>query len=208
MSAAAQRRKGERTAERILEVALDLFSRFGFERVTMTDIGRAARVAQSAVHYHFPTKDELWKAALFALKDGFAAEERMMLAAGRDTDPLSQLKLSMRLFLMMSMEQPALGRIVMMEGMLGGPRLEWMVRTLMAPRYARLVEIVTAAIAAGQIKPYPPEQVVIMLHAAAASFFTLAPLMREAFGIDVTEPAWKTAQEALIMDAVFAGLTP
>lgn len=208
MSAVAQQRKGERTAERILEVALDLFSRFGFERVTMTDVGRAARVAQSAVHYHFPTKDELWKAALLALKDDFAAEERMMLAAAREADPLSQLKLSMRLFLMASMERPALGRIVMMEGMLGGPRLDWMVKVLMAPRYARLVAIVEAAIAAGQIRPYPAEQVVIMLHAAAASFFTLSPLMQAAFGIDVRDEARRQAQEALIMDAVFAGLVP
>ena len=109
---------------------------------------------------------------------------------------------------MMSREQPALGRIVMMEGMLGGPRLEWMVKTLMAPRYAGLVAIVQAAIDAGQIRPYPPEQVVIMLHAAAASFFTLAPLMAAAFDIAVDDPARASAQESLIMDAVFSGLTP
>ncbi|MFA5121344.1 TetR/AcrR family transcriptional regulator [Zavarzinia sp.] len=207
MAAAEKRLKGENTAGRILTAALDLFSRYGFDQVTMTDVGRAARVAQSAVHYHFETKDQLWRAALLSLKDGFVAEERMMLAAGKDADPLAQLKLSMRLFLHMSMEAPALGRIVMMEGMIGGPRLTWMVKELMAPRYAALVEIARRAIAAGQLKPHPPEQLVIMLHAAAASFFTLAPLMREAFGIDVDDPARRTAQEALIMDSVFAGIT-
>lgn len=206
MAAAERQRKGERTAERILAVALDLFSRHGFDRVTMTDIGRAAHVAQSAVHYHFPTKDELWQAAILELRNSIAAEERLLIAAGKDADPLSQLKLSMRLFLHLSMEQPALGRIVMMEGMTGGPRLTWMVRELMGPRYRQLVDIVKRAMAAGQIKPHPPELVVIMLHAAAASFFTLSPLMQEAFGIDVDDKDRRAAQEALIMDTVFAGL--
>jgi AcrR family transcriptional regulator len=50
---------GERTRELILEQALELFRRCGFEQTTMRDIARAAKVATGAAYYYFPSKEAI-----------------------------------------------------------------------------------------------------------------------------------------------------
>jgi AcrR family transcriptional regulator len=67
-------RKSEETRTRILEAALALFRKRGFEKTTMRDIARESGVALGAAYYYFDSKD--------ALVMGFY--ER----AQRDLDPL------------------------------------------------------------------------------------------------------------------------
>lgn len=50
---------GERTKDLILEKALELFRRRGFEVTTMRDIARAAKVATGAAYYYFPSKEAI-----------------------------------------------------------------------------------------------------------------------------------------------------
>ena len=48
-----------RTAERILEVALDLFNRFGEPNVSTTLISAELKISPGNLYYHYPAKDEL-----------------------------------------------------------------------------------------------------------------------------------------------------
>jgi AcrR family transcriptional regulator len=48
-----------RTAERILEVTLDLFNRFGEPNVSTTLISSELRISPGNLYYHYPAKDEL-----------------------------------------------------------------------------------------------------------------------------------------------------
>lgn len=197
--------KGARTHGRILEAALDLFSRLGFERVTMGQIASAAGVSQPALHYHFTDKDELWRSAMGLLARTVAEEERLMAAAW-DAPPVVQLKIAMRHFLHVSWRCPALGRIVALEGMAGGPRLDWLVDNIIGERNRRLVALARAAIKAGQLKPFPPEQMLILLQAGAAGATNLAPLMRANFDYDPDTEAARRRYEDLIIETMTAGL--
>ncbi len=51
--------KAETTADRILEAALDLFRRQGFDSTTMRDIAREAEVATGAAYYYYSSKDAI-----------------------------------------------------------------------------------------------------------------------------------------------------
>jgi AcrR family transcriptional regulator len=197
--------KGERTAARIREVALDQFSRLGFERASMAGIAEAAGVSQATLHYHFDDKDQLWRAAVLDLSAAIAEEERF-LAAARDASPLDQLRMAMRFFIEMSWRHPALGRIVALEGMAGGERLAWLNEHLMGRRNGRLVKLAAQAIAAGRLKPFPPEQIVVTLQAAAVGVINLAPLMRDGFHSDPDTPEGRAAHRDLILDALLGGL--
>lgn len=196
--------KGEATAARIREVALDQFSRLGFERVTMGGIAKAAKVSQPTLHYHFQDKAHLWRSAMLALSAVIAEEERLMLAA-RDMPAIDQLRLAMRLFLQISWKHPALGRIVALEGMAGGERLEWLDRHLIGPRNRRLAQTVREAVADGDLKPFPVEQLVITLQTAAVGVINLAPLLRAGFGVEPDTPAARAAHEVMIVEAVLGG---
>lgn len=196
--------KGEATAARIREVALDQFSRLGFERVTMSGIAAAARVSQPALHYHFEDKAHLWRSAMLGLRAVIQEEERLIEAAS-DAPPLTQLRVAMRLFMQISWKHPALGRIVALEGMAGGERLAWLDRHLLGSRNRRLAAIVAEAVAAGDLSPYPPEQIVVTLQAAAAGVINLAPLLRTTFDCDVTEPDARAVHDEMILEAVLGG---
>ena len=54
-----QTKKPRRTAERILEVTLDLFNRFGEPNVSTTLISAELGISPGNLYYHYPAKDEL-----------------------------------------------------------------------------------------------------------------------------------------------------
>jgi AcrR family transcriptional regulator len=57
--ATAEPKKPRRTAERILEVTLDLFNRFGEPNVSTTVISAELKISPGNLYYHYPAKDEL-----------------------------------------------------------------------------------------------------------------------------------------------------
>lgn len=197
--------KGPQTAIRIREAALELFSRLGFERATMAEIAAEAGVSQATLHYHFEDKFQLWRAAMLQLRAVIAEEERLLEAA-IDSPPEVQLRMAMRLFLQVSWRHPALGRIVFLEGMAGGERLEWLDAHLIGPRNRRLADLARAAIDNGTLKPFPAEMLIVSLQAAAAGIINLAPMMATSFGIDVSQGPAREAHERMILDALLGGL--
>ncbi len=69
-----------RTAERILEVALGLFNRFGEPNVSTTLISAELNISPGNLYYHYPAKDEL----INALFDRFEHPLNELLGAGDD----------------------------------------------------------------------------------------------------------------------------
>lgn len=67
-----------RTAERILEVTLALFNRFGAPNVSTTLIAAELGISPGNLYYHYPAKDAL----LGALSDRYAQDMQALLGAG------------------------------------------------------------------------------------------------------------------------------
>jgi AcrR family transcriptional regulator len=59
MSPSTPKKPPRRTAERILEVTLDLFNRFGEPNVSTTLISAELNISPGNLYYHYPAKDEL-----------------------------------------------------------------------------------------------------------------------------------------------------
>lgn len=73
----AEKKSPRRTAERILEVSLDLFNRFGEPNVSTTLISAELRISPGNLYYHYPAKDEL----INALFDRYEQALTQVLAA-------------------------------------------------------------------------------------------------------------------------------
>ena len=71
-------KKPRRTAERILEVTLELFNRFGEPNVSTTLISAELGISPGNLYYHYPAKDEL----INTLFDRFERELNELLQAG------------------------------------------------------------------------------------------------------------------------------
>ncbi|SEA73476.1 TetR/AcrR family transcriptional regulator [Variovorax sp. YR216] len=66
-----------RTAQRILEAALDLFNRFGEPNVSTTLVASELSISPGNLYYHYPAKDEL----INRLFEGYASELNELLHA-------------------------------------------------------------------------------------------------------------------------------
>jgi len=76
----AEKKKPRRTAERILEVTLELFNRFGEPNVSTTVISAELRISPGNLYYHYPAKDEL----INALVDRYERALAELLGAAED----------------------------------------------------------------------------------------------------------------------------
>ncbi|GAA2690468.1 MULTISPECIES: TetR/AcrR family transcriptional regulator [Nonomuraea] len=68
--------KGERTRSRILDSAMELFSRSGFYAVSLRDIAAHAGMTHAGLLHHFPGKDDLLIQVL-ARREQVAAEQAL-----------------------------------------------------------------------------------------------------------------------------------
>jgi len=73
-------KKPRRTAERILEVTLDLFNRFGEPNVSTTLISAELHISPGNLYYHYPAKDEL----INSLFDRYERSLNELLRAAED----------------------------------------------------------------------------------------------------------------------------
>jgi AcrR family transcriptional regulator len=83
MASATSRKKApRRTAERILDVTLALFNRFGEPNVSTTLISAELGISPGNLYYHYPAKDEL----INALFDRYERALRELLPAAGDVE--------------------------------------------------------------------------------------------------------------------------
>lgn len=87
--------ESQATRARIIEVALRLFSKRGFERASLSDVAKYAGVTRGAVYWHFRDKEELLTAVIeeTELKHGYITILQDA-AKPEEDDPLGKLKQS------------------------------------------------------------------------------------------------------------------
>lgn len=84
VAARAVNQGGERTRERILDVAEQLFSEHGLDGVSMRQIAARACAPLALANYHFTSKEGLYRAALQRRIDAVSAERRAALSKACD----------------------------------------------------------------------------------------------------------------------------
>ncbi len=196
----------ERSRDRILAAALEEFASKGFEGTTTAEIARRAGVTQPLVHYHFASKDELWRAAVRGLLDQAGATFGGLRAELSDLDPLDQLKVLVRRVVYFSAAHPELGRVLAYEGAKGGERLAWLLDQEPAGQVQVFVDLLDEAAGRGVVKPLPMEHVAACLGAASAYVFVIRETMRALYGIDVRDPAVIDAHADTVVELFFHGL--
>ncbi|GAA4070360.1 TetR/AcrR family transcriptional regulator [Nonomuraea soli] len=78
--------KGERTRARILDSAMELFSRSGFHAVSLRDIAAHAGMTHAGLLHHFPGKDELLIQVL-TRREELAAQQVLASAHASELGP-------------------------------------------------------------------------------------------------------------------------
>jgi TetR/AcrR family transcriptional regulator len=194
------------SVDRILDVAIALFSRNGFEGTSTTEIGLGAGVAQSVVLYHYSSKDELWRAAMDRLFERVHAEFRRDRNVLQDLSSIDRLKVWIRQLVFTSAAHPELGRVVMSEGAAGGPRLKWLISRHLGADYELYEMHFRRAMEEGAIRKYPTLPLTILVHAAASMLFNLNSLVEAVYGRSPFDDEVIADQADMVVDVIFSGL--
>jgi TetR/AcrR family transcriptional regulator len=194
------------STDRILDTAIALFSRNGFDGTSTTEIGLGAGVAQSVVLYHFATKDDLWRAAMNRLFDRVHAEFRRDRNVLQDLSSIDRLKVWIRQLVFTSAAHPELGRVIMREGTAGGPRLKWLISRHLGSDYELYEMHFRKAMEEGSIRKYPTLPLTILVHAAASMLFNLHPLVEAVYGRSPLEDEVIADQADMVVEILFNGL--
>lgn len=72
--------KAIKKKEQILKAASESFSRFGFEKTTLDDIGRAAKLNKASLYYYFKNKEEIFMQVILSESETYIAglQEKVM----------------------------------------------------------------------------------------------------------------------------------
>jgi TetR/AcrR family transcriptional regulator len=188
-SASALRRlrpSADRTRERILAAALDVFSELGFDGASTREIARRAGVTQPLLNYHFSNKDELWRTAVDEVFGALNAALSARIEGLRGVDDLTTARLMVREFITFSARTPQLHRIITQECKVDGPRMDWVVDRHVRPLYDATTTLFAELAEQGLIPDTPPAHLYYIITGAGPTIFVLGPECQRLSGLDPT----------------------
>jgi AcrR family transcriptional regulator len=170
----AQRRSLE-TRDRLVEAAIREFAEKGFGGASTRAIAARAGIAQSAVPYHFTTKEALWKAAADRLF-GILEEQLVARLIGLEgVDVRTRARLMLREVVRFSAAHPELTGFLLHQGTGSSERLEWLVENHNRPLFAYTRDLIAELDAAGEPLFGRPEHLHYMMLGAATMPYSVAP---------------------------------
>ncbi|MBM4417971.1 MAG: TetR family transcriptional regulator [Chloroflexi bacterium] len=137
--------------ERILEAALDVFTRSGFQDAVVDDIADAASTSKGGLYFHFPGKDALFLAVLD--RTAMLLRSRLELALAMEAEPLARLETTLRALLQTFGAHRKAARLFLIDTPGAGPRFHRRMMTLRAEFTGLIVAELENAVAAGVIAP-------------------------------------------------------
>ena len=178
MSTRAEQR--EDTRNRIVEAALDCFSKFGFQGASTREIARQAGTNQGLITYHFSSKEDLWRAAVDHIF-GQVREQIGDPTVLRETPQgRERARTSIRAYVRFVAAHPELFRLMVGEGTSDDPRMHWLVDKHLKPLYE------TSRHGAPEVDEELRPHLHYVMAGAASVIFAVAPECRQLTGLDPT----------------------
>jgi AcrR family transcriptional regulator len=178
--ASTRTRKGERTAERILDVAEELFAERGYAGTTLRDVAGRVGLRNPSLYNHFPNKESLYAAVL---RRGIGPVlETLGEFVDTGSDAYRDSGQVVERIMDLLARHPNLPRLVQHETLAGGQRLTPILRDWIGPTFARAREIVEAGPASRHWEPDQIPLLVLAMYQIVVGYFTIAPLYAQIDG--------------------------
>jgi TetR/AcrR family transcriptional regulator len=200
-------RSSKVTRNMILKAALAEFAEQGYEGSTTASIARRVGVTQPLVHYHFGSKEALWRTTVDGL---FERLHTHLTEMGKNSSDLGSAPAVVELtfgFMDFTAANPEFARIVNHEGVVDGPRLRWLTEHYLRPLFERFGGYLDKLKGAGLVRDIPNAFLLFVFFGAAQHFFDLAPLVKEMYGIDARSPEASRAYTNALLEVMLTGAT-
>ena len=147
---------GERQDE-IVRVAIELAATRGVDAVTTQAMAEAMGLTQGAIFRHFPTKDEIWMAAIGWVRTQLMA--RVEKAAGQGRHPLDSLERMFHAHIGFIARHPAIPRLIFSDELRNkNPHLKQLIQDILGGYETRIAALLHAAKEQGMARADLDEQ--------------------------------------------------
>lgn len=164
----------------ILDSALRVFATHGYEGMSMRSLNGELGLSHGTINQRFGTKEQLY---LDAIDHGFSALLREMVAIiGAEplpADPLEELRIRFRAFLLASAKRPHLNRVINNEGVNPSPVLDHIFEHYIAPAMRATRQLMQRLAADGVIESQSDRAILFILANGAGSAYSLPALAKK-----------------------------
>jgi len=177
--------------ERILLAALAEFAARGFDGASTTAIARRSGVTQPLIHYHFGSKEGVWRATVNDLFERLGREFMAAVLAnppGNGNARATFLAL-IREFVRFCGKYPEFPRLLYMELPVQSSRSAWLLDTRVRPMVNQILALHAQFARDSGMKDVPVGHLMAILTGAAATPFALGTFMQDAYGLDPASDA-------------------
>jgi TetR/AcrR family transcriptional regulator len=190
---------------RILDAAVDVFSRVGFEGGRIETIASNANVTKTNLLYYFRTKEVLYRAALQRVLDLWLVPLREF---DPDRDPIEALTDYVTRKLEYSHTRPAASRLFAMEMLQGAPLLR---DVLEGPLYDVLTAkcaVIEGWIASGKLAPVNPRHLIFSIWALTQHYADFAAQIEALTGKTLDNPRFRNEVREAVLAILLNGVAP
>jgi AcrR family transcriptional regulator len=186
--AAPRRRKGERTAERILDAAESHFAERGYAGATLRDVAAEVGLRTPSLYNHFPSKESLYAAVL---ERGISPVLDVLTEEVEARDRSDRhVRQTVERTMGLVGKHPNLPRLIQHETLSGGRHLTPMLREWIQRTFARAYEMVEGSSAASRWEPDQFPLLVLAMYHVFVGYFAIAHVYKDLNGQDLlTEQA-------------------
>jgi len=122
--------ESEQSKIQILDSALKIFSRYGYDASSLRKIANEAGTTHGLIRHYFGEKEQLYKSVIDYtseqyLKD-FSSIFKTIESNGHLNDPIDLAKQSLKLFALGSLKRPEMARLVLHEAIVESERLDYL----------------------------------------------------------------------------------
>lgn len=171
--------------EAILEAALREFAVKGYEGTSLRSLNSELGLSHGTINMRFGSKEQLY---LEAVNHGFAAlladTKRIVDSEPLPDDPLEELRVRFRSFLLASARRPYLNRLVNNEGVNPSPLLDHIFDAFIVPSTKPTRRLMQRLVADGVLEPHSERSILFLLAHGASAVFSLAALSAKYDDID------------------------
>jgi TetR/AcrR family transcriptional regulator len=192
--------------DKLLDAAIDLFARYGYDPVSTKSVAEASQLTQSMVHYHFGSKEQLWKAAIDRLMRKRGRAFPVSRLEFKDVDPITRLKILVRRLVEANAAEPNYVRILMHEAMAQTPRLDWLLDNYVAAGFDAFNQAVKLAIEDGSIHPLPVADITSIITSATVLTFSIGAVINRIYGIEIGSERYVRSLSDSMIEILFRGL--
>ncbi len=175
-------RKGRETAERILDVAEEVFAEKGYEGATLREVASRVGIRTPSLYNHFDGKDSLYAAVL---ERGIGPVLRALGESAAGENPSHDPGRLVARMMELLAKRPQLPRLVLHETLSGGRHLTRILQQWLGPTLQQAQQMVETGPAARRWETEQLPNLVLAMYHIVVGYFAIAPLYRELNDVDL-----------------------